>query len=242
MLQKLTSGKREVHHKNLFLRSSWLTTETKARRANLSLRHPACLETTPISQKFTGILEKWQGKKTFLMPWNLLSWIIALVWAKQLLGTSSFIAVYIEYCCKIYNHTMCFVLFCFVSPNTEKQCSRCKKMFSLQILLASWTSIHIWWVAGRLCALKPSFLGGEQVRELRDAHLFLVTWTGLPVLCLILLQSLSSTCWPVSWPIPKHTVPAPFTVCSCNTKNPQKTIWECGILTSLLFHDLPAMV
>lgn len=183
----------------------------KARRTNLSLRRPACLKTTPTSQKFRGILDKWEGKKTLSV-----SWILALAWQSSF-GRCSFVADDVECCCIIFNPNVCFVL--LVSPNSEKKCSRCKKMFSLQIPSASWTSTHIWWVAGRPTCLKNvdfwvgagqraercPFIRGDLDRLAGTSPDFVTPGTGL--------------CPDLS----PDTVPAPFTVCSCNTTKIQKT-------------------
>lgn len=194
----------------------------KARKANLSLRRPACLKTTLISQKSTGILDKWEEKNPFsALKCNVLNSCPCL--AKQLLGTCSFIAVYVEYYCTIFDHATCFVLVCF--PQLRKAVQQVQEnVFTTESF--SELELHPHLVSGRkaVCLETCFGLGGGQVRELRDAPLLVVTWTESPGLCLILLESRSSACGTVARPLPKHTVPAPVTVCGYNTKKPQKVI------------------
>lgn len=139
----------------------------KARRTDLSLKRPACLKTTQRSQKFTGISNKWEGKPLCNpLKFSVLNSCPCL--AEQLLGRWSFIADYVGCCCIIFNPTVCFG---FVSPNSEKKCNRCKKMFSLQIPSASWTSTHIWWVAGKLHSVETWIFGwgvGQRAFICRD--------------------------------------------------------------------------
>lgn len=169
-----------------------------------------------------------------------MSWIPALAWAKQLLGTCSFIAVYVEYYCTIFDHATCFVLVCF--PELRKAVQQVQEnVFTTESF--SELELHPHLVSGRkaVCLETCFGLGGGQVRELRDAPLLMVTWTESPGLCLILLESRSSACGTVARPLPKHAVPAPITVCGYNTKKTQETNWGCSILTSLYLMIPPAM-